>query len=130
MPEISIELSLDTNEDPQVHFDPITLASIISNLVNNAVEAVGSAGKIVLATRLSKKDVVIVVSDDGTGIPEHVLAELGEKRLTFAKNSSSGGTGLGLFHAFQAIKASNGTIAIQSKVGVGTLVNITLPRIT
>ena len=133
MQDIVIEDSFDENSKMLVDLDEVTLSRVISNLINNAVEACGPAGKIVVATRASKKSVVIVVSDNGAGIPDSILSKLGEKGVTHRpqdrKNKSESGNGLGLFHAYETIQSAGGSIAIQSKLGTGTFVNLTLPTV-
>ncbi len=97
---------------------------VISNLVNNSVEAMGSEGTVsVLLSRLDGK-ILIDIKDDGRGIPAEVLATLGRKGGTHGK---TGGTGLGLYHARTSVEGWGGSLKMGSEVGKGTVVTIILP---
>ncbi|HBA60378.1 MAG TPA: hypothetical protein DCZ92_06105 [Elusimicrobia bacterium] len=121
-PEIALEFIAAENVWAIVQ--PAELRRIISNLVNNAVEAFEKGGKV--AVELSKLDgrVLLKVSDDGKGIPPEILAKLGQKGETHGK---AGGTGLGLYHARTTVETWGGSLKINSKPGEGTLITIALP---
>lgn len=104
------------------------LSRVISNLVNNAVEALEIPGRIVIAVRSNKDSASIIVNDDGKGMPPEILSRVGERGLSYGKDDSQSGSGLGLFHATEFAKSSGGKISIQSAIGAGTMVTITLPR--
>jgi signal transduction histidine kinase len=104
--------------------DPKELQRIISNLVNNAVEALDKGGAIAVALSAPDGTVRIEVSDDGKGIPPEILSKLGRKGETHGK---TGGTGLGLYHARTAVESWGGSLAIESEPGKGTAVTISLP---
>ncbi len=104
--------------------DPKELQRIISNLVNNAVEALDRAGSVAVTLSAYDGNVLIKVADDGKGIPSEILSKLGRKGETHGK---SGGTGLGLYHARTAVESWGGSLAIESEPGSGTSVLISLP---
>lgn len=99
-------------------------ARVISNLVNNAVEAVGDVGRVDLILEGGGRDVLIKVRDNGTGIAPDKLAGIGESGVTHDKR---GGTGLGLYHARQTLESWGGRLSIDSTVGLGTTVTLRLP---
>ena len=100
---------------------------IMSNLINNAVEATQGKNLITINLQLTEQGVIRVeVIDCGKGIPAEKLALLGQEGITFGK---SDGNGLGLYHAIKTIKTWNGQISIESKVGIGTSVSIWLPQV-
>ncbi len=111
--------------------DPKTFKRVISNLVNNAVEAMPKGGLIEVG--LSKNDnkppdkdkIRITIRDNGKGIPKDVLSQLGERGFTYNKE---GGSGLGLYQARKALESWNGNLSIDSEVGQGTCVTLVLPR--
>jgi signal transduction histidine kinase len=112
--------------------DEKELARAISNLINNAAEALeGIAdGIVTLALRPSgAKDIGTIVSDNGKGIPDEVLAKLGKERASAGKEGSVSGSGIGVLHAARAIEAMGGKFQIQSRVGVRTNITILLPRV-
>lgn len=101
---------------------------VISNLVNNSVEAMAGPGRVTVAIRGFKNHLAVIVSDNGKGIPPEVLARLGERGVTHGKEGTQSGSGLGVYHAREAVERAGGTFTIQSQVGVGTMITLTLPR--
>ncbi len=97
---------------------------IVSNLVNNAVEALGKGGTVAVSLSSEDGQVLLSVKDDGKGIPPEVLSRLGRKGETHGK---AGGTGLGLYHARASVEGWGGSLKIESEPGRGTVVTITLP---
>ena len=111
------------------------LSRVISNLVNNSVEAFENAkGKVSIGIRAENEKIVITVDDNGKGIPTHILTKLGERGVSHGKENSSTGTGLisgsglGVAHARETIEAAGGEFSISSELGKGTLITLTLPR--
>ncbi|MNJ58667.1 Sporulation kinase E [compost metagenome] len=68
---------------------------------------------------------VIRVIDEGEGIPKERMQKLGEPFYT----NKEKGTGLGLMISQRIIEAHKGCFQIESEVGKGTVVTITLPRL-
>ena len=82
------------------------LRSVISNLVNNAVEACTDGdGKITIRLSTSANGCEISLEDNGCGIPAEYLADLGRKQITF---KGGHGRGLGLTHAVQSVESWGG----------------------
>lgn len=104
---------------------PVEFGRLLSNLVNNAVEALGDKGKV--DVRLTPEDgsILLSISDNGKGISPEVLVKLGKKGETHGK---AGGSGLGLFHARTIAESWGGNLAITSTLGKGTAVTIKLPK--
>ncbi|MBI3534345.1 MAG: HAMP domain-containing histidine kinase [Deltaproteobacteria bacterium] len=98
---------------------------VLSNLINNSVEALGDRGKINLSLGKKSKLIEIVVYDNGKGIPKDILAKLGNRGETHDK---VGGSGLGLYHARKSIESWKGNLEIKSEPDKGTSVFITLPQ--
>jgi signal transduction histidine kinase len=109
----------------QAHFK-----RLLSNLINNSAEAlVGMSGLITVSLRkLDNGDAQIIIRDNGKGIPNEILSQLGVKGASFGKESSKdSGYGLGLAHAKNSIQKWGGTFTISSHVGKGTDIIMTLP---
>ena len=101
------------------------LKNVLSNLINNAVDALADKrGHVSVEVRLENVQVVIEVRDDGCGIPEELLSKLGEAELTHGKNN---GNGIGVASAQQVIKAWKGDLEYDSTIGQGTTARIRLP---
>ena len=98
---------------------------VLSNLINNAAEAIVDKGTVRLRLT-SKVDLIrIEVQDTGIGISPEILARLGQRGETHGK---AGGTGLGLYHARTTVTAWGGNLELFSEVGRGTTVVLTLPK--
>lgn len=115
-----------TERQPVTKIDSIEFGRIISNLINNSIEAFDTSGHITVNVSKSKNELVIKVSDNGRGIPAETLPLLMSKGSSFGKTN---GNGLGLFYAKKVLNAFNGSIAIDSTEGIGTTVTITLPHL-
>jgi signal transduction histidine kinase len=100
---------------------------VLSNLINNAAEAILGAG--VVEVRLDgtfTRELRVIVRDSGRGISPDQLPRMMKKGATFGKK---GGNGLGLYHARQRVEAWGGRIWIQSQVGAGTEVFLAFPKV-
>lgn len=115
-----------TERQPVTKIDPIEFGRIISNLINNSIEAFNTSGHITVNVSKFENELVIKVSDNGRGIPAETLPLLMSKGSSFGKIN---GNGLGLFYAKKVLNAFNGSIAIDSTEGIGTTVTITLPHL-
>lgn len=103
---------------------PAEFRRLVSNLVNNAVEALDKGGRVSVAVSRPDGKVALTVADDGRGIPPDLLGRLGQKGQTHGK---AGGTGLGLYHARSSAEAWGGALRIDSAPGAGTKITIELP---
>jgi len=97
-------------EDYQVttaNLDPLQIERVLNNLLDNAYEA--GAGKVDLTAHATEEALVIVISDNGAGIPDAAVAHLFD---AFKGSTKRGGTGLGLHNAAEIIHAHRGTIEL------------------
>lgn len=126
----NVEVTLVANCEPDVMVDQALIASAISNIINNAVKYSPENGLVTVSLSESKTDWLINISDQGRGVPEHLLPKLFEPfyRIADARDRASGGTGLGLAIAKQAVLAHHGTISAQNQISGGLTVSITLPK--
>jgi signal transduction histidine kinase/CheY-like chemotaxis protein len=101
------------------------LKSILSNLINNSLEAFQSNNGIIgLDIKSEDGFNIISVSDNGYGFDSVINSNLFNKGFTTKKT----GNGLGLYNAKQDIEAVGGTIVCESEVGKGTTFIISLPK--
>ncbi|WP_410513002.1 ATP-binding protein [Paenibacillus sp. BR2-3] len=106
-----------------VHCEENQLKQVFINIVKNAIEAMPAGGTITIEQSLDQESVVIVIADEGEGIPEEMLPKLGEPFFT----NKETGTGLGLMISQRIIQAHKGSLEIQSEVGRGTVITIKMP---
>jgi signal transduction histidine kinase len=111
---------------PLIRADSNQLSQVLMNLLLNAAQATPDGGLIsISANRLTYVETVeIRVSDTGCGIPADILSHIFEPFFTTKRGK---GTGLGLSISQAYVRSHNGDIRVDSVVGHGTTVTITLP---
>lgn len=112
---------------PRVMADAEQIARVLTNLVKNAVEAIGERpGKVTLdaepARRGGRNGVSLVVRDDGPGMTEEVRVRLFEPYFT----TKAEGTGLGLSIVERIVAEHDGALDVESEVGRGTVFRVWL----
>jgi signal transduction histidine kinase len=106
-PETTYRFELD-ERSPRVHATLDLVKGILTNLLENAADAAGTNGLVLIATRLREEDVAIEVHDSGPGIADQAAATLFEPTITFKKH----GMGLGLSIAKKNALLSGGDIML------------------
>jgi len=122
---IKIQTNLPCSYGLFSRVDPVRFRRVISNLLNNAVEAIEDAGEIELKISSNEDFICFSISDTGRGIPEEVMPQLMKRGFSFGKAS---GSGLGLYQAKVAIEQWGGSLEIRSVIGEGTTVDLKIPR--
>ena len=108
---------------PRVHADPDLVNGILTNLFQNAAEAAGPGGTVVVLTRADNQRVLIEIHDSGPGLSEEVSARLFEPTITFKKQ----GMGLGLSIAKKNALLSGGDITVIPGELGGAAFRVSLP---
>ena len=93
---------------------------VVLNLVSNSIKYSNDNGKIKIYTNISKDKFVLVVKDNGIGIPKEDLPRIFERFYTVDKSRTSKGTGLGLAIVKHIVKLFNGEIFVESELGKGS----------
>lgn len=109
-----------------VHGDREQIAQVVTNLLNNAYDALDGHGQIRVTVDSEASWAHVRVSDDGPGIPSDVQAHLFEPFFTTKPEGK--GTGLGLAICHGIVQSHGGTIDVESVVGRGTTFDVRLPR--
>lgn len=105
------------------------LKRVLSNLINNSYEAIKSPnGRIAINVGSSENEVQIHIVDNGQGMPPQILSRLGEMGLSYGKEYTSSGSGLGIYHAKKTVEHFSGTFEVESGEGVGTHINLSFPK--
>ena len=124
-----IEFSVENNDDTYGVFaevDSTSFKTILSNLINNAVEATPSnrKGKITISLRPGNQSFCeVLITDNGVGMSAEILDKVTTEGFTYGKST---GKGLGLFHAKSVIESWGGNLEVKSTVGHGTQIKISL----
>lgn len=124
-----IEVSVAVAEEmPLLDLDPVRMREVLANLIANAVRYTPAGGRISVTGQVNQPEqqVIISVSDTGTGISPEVLPHIFDR---FYKSGDSHGTGLGLAIARNLVAAHGGEIQAQSNSGPtpGTTIHFSLP---
>jgi len=110
---------------PRVQADANLLQQALVNVVLNAIEATPTGGEIRVSPSARDTEVVIRVSDTGSGIPRDQLEQVFKP---FYTTRSQGGTGLGLSITREIVERHGGRVSIESLEGMGTTVELRLRR--
>ncbi len=126
------QVSVEThyNENLLVTADPIHIANMISNLIENSIKYSEESVHITINCDLCDHLLTLRVADDGIGVP---VAEQGRVFDKFYRASNVGGRslpgiGLGLSYVKLLVEAHHGTISLVSQPGRGTEVSICIPQ--
>lgn len=124
---ISIDFPFSTNEYGLFsEINSYELKRIISNLINNSIEANDKdEGFIEVRLENTADYNQIVISDNGKGISKENIDSIFKEGVSIDK---SDGTGLGLFHAKNTIESWSGFITCESELQVSTVFTIRLPK--
>ena len=109
-----------------VRADRDQIGQVVSNLLNNAYDAVDGHGHLAVSLTVSDQWATIRVSDDGPGMPPEVRAHLFEPFFTTKPEGK--GTGLGLAICHGIVGSHGGTITVDTQPGHGTTFEVRLPR--
>lgn len=128
-----LELKLSHVEPLHVNGNVDRLKQTILNLIDNAIKFTPDGGSITLSLRRQSDDAIIEVKDTGMGIARedlsHVFDRFYQSDPSRTHTKKGAGFGLGLSIAHWIVKAHNGTIAVESEQGKGTLFRITIPML-
>jgi signal transduction histidine kinase len=120
-------LQLDLVGDGSVHCVPEELNQVLTNLIQNALEAVApdASGSVVVRGRNEGADLVVAVRDNGHGIAERDRARIFEP--FFTTKQAGHGMGLGLTICRRVVVAMGGTLSVKSEPGRGSEFTIRVP---
>lgn len=133
---VSFAISLDSQNTP-IEFtssvpedlgdftgDKIKLEEVFLNLLKNARDAVKDSGKISLCASQTEDSLIILVKDNGCGIPQDRLEDIFEPFKTYKTD----GTGLGLALAKRIVESHSGSLSVSSIENAGSTFTVKLPR--
>ena len=138
--KLTQDAQFETQSKDQIHLqqpekNPLTgqpelVSRAVENILRNAIRYTPDDGRVFLQVDMHKDTVVIRIEDEGEGVPEDSLKHLFEPfyRVEASRNQQSGGYGVGMAIAEQAIRAQGGRIEASNRSSGGLRVDITLPK--
>ncbi len=117
---------------PEFDFDKLRISQVINNLLSNSLKYTNAGGTVMLKATLQEdthgKFVSISVSDNGVGIPKEKQSLLFSRFGQIATGEHAKlSSGLGLFIAKGIVEGHEGSISLESEIGKGTTITVTLP---
>ncbi|MBE7105560.1 GHKL domain-containing protein [Bacillus cereus] len=123
--KVKLHLQVDGNL-PDINGDDKQLKQVLLNIIKNGIESMPEGGDIhICVFKKAGDNLCISVEDQGFGIENEKIEKIGKAFYTTKEN----GTGLGLMITYKIIEEHQGSIAIQSSMGVGTKFEIYLPTV-
>ncbi|MFZ0927302.1 MAG: ATP-binding protein [Syntrophobacteraceae bacterium] len=123
----NIRIQTELDQDlPLISASPTELQQVFMNLINNAIDAIGSGGGLLeIRSGVEGDKVVVDIADTGHGISKSVMARIFDP--FFTTKPVGKGTGLGLSICYGIIKKLGGTLTVDSSVGLGTTFHVHIP---
>jgi signal transduction histidine kinase len=128
--EDNIQLRVESPEGlPLLDADRDKIKQVFLNLLSNAIKYNRPNGTVMLRAEVKESEMILYVQDTGLGIPDESVPHLFEKFYRVREHENrAAGTGLGLSICKQIIYGHGGRMEVKSKIGVGTVFSLFLPR--
>jgi len=119
-----IEVTQELQTVPSLRVDKEQIQSVITNLVLNAQEALGSEGRVLVRTEHREGQVILSVSDNGCGMTP---AFMNDSLFRPFQSTKKKGLGIGLFQSRTIVQAHGGRVQVESEPGKGTTFQVSFP---
>ncbi len=121
------DIKIKAKFTPKAHFafiigNQTEFKRMLSNMINNAVDACKDVARIQVALDVSDKHVILSIADNGKGMPQELIARIMNKEAVTADKEN--GHGIGLNHAHQTLQRYKGSMEIHSAIGEGTAIKL------
>jgi PAS domain S-box-containing protein len=124
---ISLELVYQ-EKLPVIQADALHLRRAFANLLENAIKYSQSGTKVTIDSEVTDKEVLIMVADQGEGIPAEELPYIFDMFYRAKGQESSQGHGLGLAGVEAIVKGHGGRVMVSSEEGKGSIFTMVLPK--
>jgi PAS domain S-box-containing protein len=112
-----------TEAEPKIMADKAKINRVFVNIIKNAIDAMPNGGTLTVTSKAAEDNLAIAFTDNGIGMSEETLSKLGSPLFT----TKSKGMGFGLSICKRIIEAHGGKISVESIIGKGTTVTVTIP---
>jgi two-component system phosphate regulon sensor histidine kinase PhoR len=125
-----IQIKIECPEELSGKINATLLEQAVINLLSNAIKYSLEGAEVIVRARELAEEILIEVEDSGPGIADEHLSRLFERfyRIDQARSRNLGGTGLGLAIVKHIANAHRGRVAVESRVGQGSIFRIFLPK--
>jgi len=127
----NIEINFEPQDNFMVYVDKDMIATVVRNLVSNAIKFSHKGAFIRIATKkIENNQIQVSISDNGIGIQNEKLESIFDSETTLSMKGTEGeqGTGLGLKLCKEFVEKNNGRIWVESKAGEGSTFYFTVPE--
>ncbi|MCJ7559774.1 PAS domain S-box protein, partial [Candidatus Bathyarchaeota archaeon] len=115
---------IDATEDKlEIKADMVNMSRVFVNIITNAIDAMTESGTLTITSKAVKDNVKIIFNDTGTGMSEETLSKLWSPLFT----TKAKGMGFGLSICKRIVEAHGGKLSVESAIGKGTTVTVTVP---
>jgi len=114
---------------PTLTADKTKIDQVLNNLISNAIKFSHEASKVSISAELLNQNILLLIKDEGQGIPEKEMDKLFKpfSRISVRSTAGERSTGLGLSIVKKIIDAHKGKVWVESEVGKGTTFFIEIP---
>ncbi|GAB3341426.1 hypothetical protein GCM10027429_29730 [Marivirga atlantica] len=128
-PNERVEKDIKISGKKDFQSDPWRLKVILNNILSNSIRyRNGKSPKIEVDIKIDDKEALIKIADNGRGIEEQHIGKV--FNMFYRATDDNAGSGLGLYIVKETVDKLNGEVSIDSKVSVGTTVNLRIPNIS
>lgn len=119
---------IDESNGCSVWIDQEKIKTVMFNLLSNAFKFTEAEKAITVTSKVADDNFLIIVSDEGCGMPEDKLGKIFERFVTLKDTSltNQSGTGIGLYLVKEIVEMHKGNVSVVSKEGVGSTFTISL----
>ncbi|WP_455538167.1 ATP-binding protein [Terrisporobacter sp.] len=124
-----LDISFESNKrEVLIYMDKAKIEKIILNLLSNSIKFTETGGKIIVLLTVNKKDVIIGIKDNGSGIPSNKIDFIFEnfEQVNRSLSRTAEGTGVGLYLVKKLALVHHAMIKVNSKIGYGSKFEIIL----
>ncbi|WP_051283788.1 hybrid sensor histidine kinase/response regulator [Desulforegula conservatrix] len=125
-----IDVEINVSDDAIISCDSNMISVVLRNLLSNAIKFTPPKGKIIITSVIGAEGVILMVEDNGVGIPDEKMTEIFSDKGCFSTPGTLNekGAGLGLMLSREFLRLNGGSMRIESKEGYGSRFIVTFAK--